>query len=617
MTTNNTQNEQRSQNVQLTEKAQTAEYVETKQDKLEVLLGGYSCAGIKESNQDAFASLVPRPDELTAKGVVAVIADGVSSASKAAEAAQISVTQFIGDYYATPATWSTQKSASKVLSSLNQWLNAQVDNESGYALQWLTTFSALIIKSSTAYIFHVGDTRISQLRNDTLEAITTDHQQKQGPNHSVLTRALGADHRLQVDVQQLDIQAGDIFVLTCDGVHDYIPKQQLKSQLSILSKTVNSQTLEYMAKSLTELAITNGSKDNVSCLLVKIVATPNRALIEVERELLNKVIPPALTVGNKIDGYQICKVIHSSVRSHLYLAKHTDDSSTCVLKMPSQNLEDDSAYLQGFIREAWLGEKLSNPHVMKIKRGNDNSKFLYHVCEYIEGQTLGQWILDNPKPSLAQVREIIDQIIIALRSFQRLEVVHRDLKPDNIMIDSYGKVFLIDYGTALIASLDENNDSLSQSVPQGTLNYIAPETLLTLHADHQSDLFSLGVITYEMLCGELPYKPMNLSEFHQHNHTSFSKQKRMKEYEQWQYRSIRNNRADLPFWLDMVLAKATAADPAMRFQAFSEFKADLTQPKTTALEEYKNQPLLQRNPVLFWKGTSVIFFLFWLLALIR
>ncbi len=134
----------------------------TKLAKLEVSLGGYSSAGIKTSNQDAFASLVPSPAELSAKGVVAVIADGVSSANKAAEAAQISVTQFISDYYATPATWSTQKSASKVLLGLNQWLNAQTDSASGYSLQWLTTFSALIIKSSTAYIFHVGDTRISQ-----------------------------------------------------------------------------------------------------------------------------------------------------------------------------------------------------------------------------------------------------------------------------------------------------------------------------------------------------------------------------------------------------------------------------------------------------------------------
>ncbi len=585
------------------------------QAKLQVFLGGYSSAGIKATNEDAFASLVPKDAELTAKGVVAVIADGVSSASKAADAAQLSVTQFINDYYATPQTWSTQKSASKVLSSLNQWLYAQTDAVSGYTLQWLTTFSALIVKSSTGYIFHVGDTRISQYRQHELEILTKDHQQKQGPSHSVLTRALGADHRLQVDVQQVAVQAGDIFVLTCDGVHEYLSAQEIKKQLSQLAQSPSTQALEQMAKLLTELAIENGSKDNVSCLLVYIGGTPNRALVEIERELLNKAIPPALTVGNSIDDYEICKVIHASIRSHLYLAKHPDESEPCVLKVPSQNLADDSSYLQGFIREAWLGERLSNSHVMKVKRGSDNSRFLYHICEYIDGQTLGQWMFDNPKPNLAQVRDIIEQIIIALRSFQRLEVIHRDLKPDNIMINAYGKVFLIDYGTAFIASLAENNDVVTETVPQGTLNYIAPETMLTLHADHQSDLFSLGVITYEMLCGELPYKPMQRADMSSHSYAINDQQTRVENYSQWQYRSIRQFRSDLPFWLDMVLSKATQADPKFRLQAFSELKADLSKPTASALEEYKSQPILQRNPVQFWQGAAGLFFILWLLAL--
>ena len=600
---------------QVAQAANVSQSTPRTQAKLQVFLGGYSSAGIKATNEDAFASLVPKDAELTAKGVVAVIADGVSSASKAADAAQLSVTQFINDYYATPQTWSTQKSASKVLSSLNQWLYAQTDAVSGYTLQWLTTFSALIVKSSTAYIFHVGDTRISQYRQDELEVLTKDHQQKQGPSHSVLTRALGADHRLQVDVQQVAVQAGDIFLLSCDGVHEYLSAQQIKKHLSQLTQSPSTQALEQMAKLLTELAIENGSKDNVSCLLVYIGGTPNRALVEIERELLNKAIPPALAVGNSIDDYEICKVIHASIRSHLYLAKHPDESEPCVLKVPSQNLADDSSYLQGFIREAWLGERLNNSHVMKIKRGSDNSRFLYHVCEYIDGQTLGQWMFDNPKPNLAQVRDIIEQIIIALRSFQRLEVIHRDLKPDNIMIDAYGKVFLIDYGTALIASLAENNDVVSETVPQGTLNYIAPETLLTLHADHQSDLFSLGVITYEMLCGELPYKPMQRADMSSQSYANNNEQDRVEKYSQWQYRSIRQFRSDLPFWLDMVLSKATQADPMFRLQAFSELKADLRKPTASALEDYKSQPILQRNPVLFWQGVAVFFFILWLSAI--
>jgi len=240
---------------------------------------------------------------------------------------------------------------------------------------------------------------------------------------------------------------------------------------------------------------------------------------------------------------------------------------------------------------------------MKIETGNNNSPFLYHVCEYINGQTLTQWMFDNPLPSIAQVRDIIQQITLALRAFQRLDLVHRDLKPDNIMIDSYGQIKLIDYGTVLIASLAENSDTITETVPQGTLNYTAPETLLTLKADHQSDLFSLGVIAYEMLCGELPYKPMRRAEVH------FS------HYEQWQYRSIKQFRGELPLWVDLALEKSTQADSALRYQAFSEFNADLSKPNLSAIEDYKSQPIMQRNPVQFWQGISAFLFIVLIIVL--
>jgi serine/threonine protein phosphatase PrpC len=599
------------------------------ENKLSLSFGGYSCAGKKAQNQDVFAALIPQENDIVSKGIVATIADGVSSASKAAEAAQLSVTQFINDYYATPETWSTQKSAAKVLTSLNQWLYSQSDGINKQSTEWLTTFSALIVKSSTGYIFHVGDTRISLFRENKISAITHDHNRKQSHGHTVLTRALGADSRLKVDAHQVDIQAGDIYLLTCDGVHEYLTDKQISAELLKLNKQNDSpptnQALEQGSRQLTQLAIEHGSDDNVSCLLVYINSTPNRELIEIERDLLNKTIPPALSIGMKLDGYKVCKIIHASTRSHIYLVESliensvenfdgnlTDnatenktDKTLSVLKVPSENFSDDPFYLQGFMREAWLGERINHQHVMKIKTANINSPFLYHICEYINGQTLTQWMFDNPLPNIAQVRDIIQQITHALRTFQRLELVHRDLKPDNIMIGSNGQIKLIDYGTVLIASLAENSDTLTETQPQGTLNYIAPETLLTLKADHQSDLFSLGVIAYEMLCGELPYKPMRRAE------VCFS------DYSQWQYRSIKQFRGDFPIWLDLALEKSTKANPNFRYHAFSEFNADLNKPNLSAIEDYKNQPIMQRNPVQFWQGISALLFMVLTIVLIN
>ena len=585
---------------------------------LRLCFGGFSSSGKKAVNQDAFAALIPKDNELIAKGAIAALADGVSSATKAAEASQLAVTQFINEYYATPETWSTEKSASKVLNSLNQWLfsqsstqNTSVNLGSQYSncdSHWLTTFSALILKSTSGYIFHVGDSRISKFRQNQLEAITRDHNRRHGDKHVVLTRAMGADTRLKVDVHKVDLQVDDIFILTCDGVHDFLSKKEISTHLTNISTPTDEDKLEQTSKAIIDHAIAKGSDDNVSCLLVAINEIPNRKLEEIERDLFTRTIPPALKLGDKIDGYTVRKVIHASIRSHLYLVEtcliEKNLAEKCpvdnyppevmVLKTPSENFTDDSLYLQGFMREAWVGERINHSNVMKVKSGKINSKFLYHLCEYVEGQTLSEWMHDNPKPSIGQVRDILKQIVSALRAFQRLELVHRDLKPDNLMIDALGQIKLIDYGTVSVASLNENQDTIVESVPQGSLNYIAPETLLNLKADNKSDLFSLGVIGYQLLCGELPYKPMKRAEVN------------FKHYSQWQYRSIKQFRPELPIWLDLNLQQAVQANPKDRYQAFSEFDRDINKPNITAVEEYKTQPILQRNPVLFWQGISFI-----------
>jgi protein phosphatase len=587
---------------------------ETQQDQgtaadLQLCIGGFSSKGLKAENEDAFAAIVPDSHELRAKGAVAAIADGLSSANKAADASQLAVTQFIQEYLVTPETWSTQKSAAKVLTSLNNWLYSQGGFVEGLAdensPQWLTTFSALIAKSTTGYIFHVGDTRITKYRNQQLEVITRDHNRKQIGQQALLTRALGADNRLEVDVHKIDLQSGDLYMLSCDGIHDYITKPTFQSLFDSLPLSPKKSDLEALALKIVNTALEQGSNDNVTCLLVYVQAVPNRKLTEIQRDLSAKAIPPALKVGQKLDGYLVKKVIHASIRSHLYLVVDLATDKPYVLKVPSANFSEDAIYLQGFMREAWVGERIKHGNVMRVLPGRKNSQFLYHICEYLQGQTLGEWLHDNPKPSIALVRDIMKQVISALRAFQRLDLVHRDLKPDNIMIDQYGHIKLIDYGTVFVASLDENQETIKEEVPFGSLNYIAPETLLHMKADNQSDLFSLGVICYEMLSGELPYKPMQRAEV------------TIKGYYSMQYRSIKQFRPELPLWLDLSLQKATAADPKLRYKAFSEFFADLSNPKTNAVEEYKSQPLLKRNPILFWQSLSALLFVGLIAALLH
>lgn len=566
-------------------------------NELQVSFGGHSAPGNKADNQDAFAALHTKGHDRDYKGIVACIADGCSSAKFAKEAANLAVSHFINEYLATEPSWSVKKSVSKVLASLNLWLYSQTPTNSQQMhrqAHWMTTFTALILKSTSGFIFHLGDTRVAQLRDGELTQLTRDHKVNQH-----LTKALGAELHQEVDVYQFEIKQHDIYVLSCDGVHDFVTQTQV-------IECINSHNdLEAAAKAITQRAIAQGSDDNVSCLLVKVQQIPKKCLDERYRDLTKRKIPAVLQVGQQLDQYTVLRQIYASTRSHIYLVQSNEYAAPVVLKTPSINFAEDLHYLQGFMREGWVGQRINHPNVMKVLNTADDSDFLYHICEYMDGQTLRQWQADTPEPQLSQVRNIALQMVQALRAFQRLDMVHRDLKPDNVMIDAHGKVTLIDYGTVKIAAMHDDINQIVDECPQGTLGYTAPETLVTLNADFKSDLFSLAVIIYELLSGQLPYKSLSATQHSPLGNTV------------WHYRSIRDYRHDIPFWFDQTLMKATAVKPEHRYSSFSEFINDLNTPNSQLSMTITDKPAFyQRNPVMVWQVIAICLFLCLLTVLI-
>ncbi|WP_019612720.1 bifunctional protein-serine/threonine kinase/phosphatase [Psychromonas ossibalaenae] len=562
--------------------------------ELELCFGGYSDPGRRQVNQDAFAVKKPAlASEKKYKGFTACIADGVSCSSNAQQASQTSVTQFIADYYSTPQSWSVQKSAGKVLNSLNSWLFQQSRASDLRHNGLITTFSAVIFKAANAYLFHAGDTRIYRYRSGSLTQLTRDHSRTQYGKKDFLIRALGMDCHLDVDVQTVKLQVDDIFLLTSDGIHDTLTERFLQERIaSVNNNSSSSASFEQLAENISLQALNNGSKDNLSCLIIAVKHVPLEDAVELYQSLKQLTIPPALHSGNKIDRFIIEKVLHQGARSHIYLASDPSDKKHYVLKMPSLNFADDLIYLDGFSREQWAGIKLKDPRVMNILPRIDNSPFLYHICQFVPGITLRQWIYDNPKPALQETREIIRNIVSAVRVMQRAGLVHRDLKPENIMIAPDNTVTLIDFGTVKIDGLDEISPALSDNLPLGDLNYMAPEYLLQGRADSQSDLFSVAVIAYELLCTELPYKIVNTQSLQQAKKSH------------WKYQSISRFREDLPVWLDYALHKALQPETSRRYQAMTEFIDDLYRPNPELLKARENVPLIERDPVRFWQLLS-------------
>ena len=150
--------------------------------KLHLEFGGFSDAGLKENNEDAFTAVMPTKASVCKyKGAAVCIADGVSCSDNAQVASQTAATNFVSDYFSTPDFWTVQQSASKVIGSINSWLHQQSLNLAGgragqtHSDGFVTTFSSIIVKSHTAHILHCGDSRIYLLRDGELECLTKDH----------------------------------------------------------------------------------------------------------------------------------------------------------------------------------------------------------------------------------------------------------------------------------------------------------------------------------------------------------------------------------------------------------------------------------------------------------
>ena len=558
--------------------------------ELQISIGQYSDKGRKPTNQDFHGILVPTEPLLSSKGVAVVLADGISSSSVSHIASESAVKSFLTDYYCTSDSWSVKTSAQRVLAATNSWLHAQTrrspyayDKDRGY----VCTLSAMVVKSATAHIFHAGDARIYRVGGHGLEQLTDDHRVIVSSEQTYLGRALGINPQIEIDYRMIPLETGDVFLLMTDGVYEHVD-----DRFVIRTLDGNAGDLDAAARAIVAEAYRRGSADNLTVQIVRIDAVPNAEASEALGPSLELPLPPLLEPRMIFDGYRIVREVHGSSRSHIYLGVDLDADTPVAIKIPSIDLRGDPAYLKRFMMEEWIARRIDSPHVLKPRSQSRRRNYLYVVTEFIDGQTLSQWMIDHPRPDLETVRGIVEQIAKGLRAFHRMEMLHQDLRPDNIMIDRTKTVKIIDFGAVKVAGVVEAGPADCDEI-LGTAQYTAPEYLLGDRASTRSDMFSLGVITYQMLTGKLPYG------------ASAAKARTRSQVRRLRYRSVLDDDREIPVWIDGALHKAVHPDPNKRYESFSEFLFDLRHPNANHLRSSVT-PLLERNPLLFWKCTTAI-----------
>lgn len=535
-----------------------------------------SIAGSKAENEDRIGLHLPEPDVLRHKGLAALVADGVSQSSGGGEAAALAVQGFLADYYATPDTWTVKTSAYRVLAALNRWLHGMNQRSPSGEAGLLCTLSALIVTPGEAHIFHIGDCRVYRLRGSEFQRITQDHRIRIGGGRTLLQKALGGTAELDLDYHRLDAQAGDRFLLLSDGVHDVVCDAELRR---LAREPVPAAAL---VAAVVALAAPT-STDNISCLCLELFdaetgpdAPPRRLHV-----------PPPQAPGDRLDHYTILERLHESTRSELYLARDEHSGARVVLKLPSLCCADDEDFLQHFLREQWLLQRLNNRHIVRLVAPSPGPA-LYYAMEYLDGGNLRQWMLEHPSPDIRQVISLITQLGRALQALHRLEIFHLDLKPENVMLLPDGTLKLIDLGSAYTPSQEARARLASDLIKGSTANYTAPEIIAGGAITEQADLFSLAVMSYELLCGQLPYEETR--------NTALSQAQARR----YRYRPAQEGNPLVPLWMNGALRKGCAPEPSERHASLADFLHELREPNP-AYFKTGPLPLAQRYPERFWQ----------------
>lgn len=555
-------------------------------------------AGIKPANEDAVAVELPGdPHLLTYKGACFTLADGVSTAEAGQQASERAVSRFCREYSQTPDSWSVAYSAQQLLATINNELyelsHQFVHEQKGY----LTTFTALVLKSQTAHFFHIGDSRLYHWRDGVLVQLSQDHTTVLSEQRQFLGRALGMDAHVELQQGSISVRVGDRFLLCSDGLSDYISVDQLQQAVSTATDFIVA------TQQLKQQALAQGSDDNISLILVEITALPEQSLDDLNQCLTRLPFPPALSPGMKLDGYKVLSELFASSRSHLYLVLDEASGAQLVLKCPSLNYDDDALYIDRFIREEWIGLRIASDYVVQVVRQNRPRSFLYYLMEYLPGQSLEQWFERQPKPlKPALAIKLVKQIAEGLKAFHRMGAIHQDVKPGNIIYLDDGSLKIVDFGSVFVAGLAEIYSPLQHEAALGTAAYSDPHYLLGHNSGVQGDIYALATIAYELFSGgHLPYG------------NAVEECRTAADYDKLRYRSSHKFNPVIPTWFDRALQKGVSLDLSERYQSINQLLTDLQQPNPEFLhEEVKQQH--KTNPLLFWQLLSGFWFITLLLV---
>lgn len=553
---------------------------------LTVSTGHHSVAGLRPRNEDFVGMVTPGEPELSCKGMVLAVADGVSGNEGGREAAEYVVRGLLTDYYATPDTWEVTTALDKVLVAMNSWVQQQGSVRRELA-GMATTMTSLVLRGRMYYSAHVGDTRCYLLRDGMLQKLTQDHVWDRPEMQHVLTRAIGLDSHLVIDHGMGELRVNDVFLLVCDGIWASLNEYDLTDFLKQVS--TGKLSSEAACEALCTAALKAGSQDNCSAVIARIDSLPEGELRDAISELHALPVPPRLKPGQTLDGYAIEEVMHTSLATVLYRVSEPFHHRQLVLKTLHPDKANDAQERSAFVHEAWLAKRVVARFFPQVITP-DQRNYMYYLSTWHAGASLQQRLEAGQHFTIPEAVAYGGKLVRAIGALHRRSILHRDIKPANVHLGDDDEIRILDLGVAQSGFDSQDGQGNASHSMAGTPSFLAPEQFQGAAPSRSTDLYATGVTLYYLLTRHYPY-----GEVEPFQRPRFGDATSPGRY-----------RPDLPHWLENVLLKAVAPDEADRFETAEELLLALERGAAHPLPAPQIKPLAQRDPVATWRMLAVL-----------
>lgn len=526
-----------------------------------ILSSGFSLAKNKELTGDDFYD-VKTIGQLT----VAIVCDGVGSATEGAQAAKRVTTYLINNLKKRPKTWSIEKSILSFTKSINSILyqESQINYESS---ELVTTLTIIVIEGNRLYGANVGDSRVYLYRDGKLNQLSHDHAMDEVGFENVLTQAIGITNEVDPYYFENLLQKNDKLLLCSDGLYNVLNEEELENNINF-----GAHTLIKKASTKEE----DNLPDDTTAVIIE-VGNVSEAQILKQQKLT---IAESLKEGQDIDGYILEKSLIQNNRTWLCSKK----TKHYVVKFAPQEALENETILDLFVKEAWNAKRLKANFFPKAVIPK-NRTHRYYVMQLFNGEDLDSFL--NHKYITIDDTIVLASTLIQMAQFLlKFDLVHGDIKPPNIMIakddDENLEFKIIDFGSI--------TEIFSTDTQAGTPSYLAPERFQNEAINESTEIFSIGVTLYLALTGKYPY-----GEIEPFQNPTFKEAKKPSFYNK-----------NIPNWLDSVILRSIAIDKNRRYGHYSEMDFELKYPQKVKPFFAKNLSIMERSPLMFYKTGFIL-----------